>query len=49
MANIYINSQLKLSRNHLQVKDVTDKWTTLHYQQGGLDGAWKSLLPNPKH
>jgi len=39
MANIYINSQLKLSRNHLQVKDVTDKWTTLHYQQGGLDGA----------
>ena len=39
MANIFINDRIRLSRQQLQVKDANGKWTTLHYQQGGLDGA----------
>lgn len=39
MANIYINSLIKLSHNGLRAKDRERKWVSLHYQQGRLDGA----------
>lgn len=39
MANIYIIDTLRLKRRGLEVKDSTNKWTAIHFQQGGLDGA----------
>lgn len=39
MANIFINSNLKLGRLGLQVKDADGTWVKLHHRQGDLDGA----------
>lgn len=39
MALLYIIDNLRLSRRGLEVKDSTNKWTSIHFQQGGLDGA----------
>lgn len=39
VANIYINSNLKLGRFGLQVKDVDGALVKLHHRQGDFDGA----------
>lgn len=39
MANIFINSNLRLGRYGLQVKDADGAWVKLHHRQGDFDGA----------